>query len=121
MPRAYSIDLRERVVAACDAGGRPEEVGPRFSVEPRTVYYWLQLRKTANSLAPKPASGGSVPKLAPYAEKLRELVRKQPDATLEELRSRLSIPVCIGTVRNMLLRLKLSFKKEGHSRRRAGA
>ena len=118
---AYSVDLRERVVAACDAGEKPEEVGPRFSVCVRTVYYWLSLRKETGEVIPRAGDRGPEPKLAKHSDRLSELVRKRPDATLGELRSGLRVEVGIETIRRALLSLGLSFKKEGHPRRRAGA
>ena len=116
MANPYSLDLRQRVVGACDAGEQPEKVGPRFSVSVRTIYYWLEKRKKTGDIAPKAASGGCEHKLADYADTLRKLVRTKPDATLAELRSDLPIPVSIGAVWNMLLKLELSFKKKSHSR-----
>lgn len=54
-----------------------------------------------------------------------EQVRRQPDATLEELRhqikAELGIAVSIGTLRATLRKLKLAFKKVGPRRRAAAA
>lgn len=113
---AYSIDLRERVVAACDKGEQPEDVGPRFSVAVRTVYNWLSLRKETGEIAPRSGTRGPKPKLSEHSDRLSDLVRKKPDTTLTELRSALPIRVGIETIRRRLLYLGLSFKKERHSR-----
>lgn len=121
MPKPYSGDLRSRVIAACDAGESPELVGPRFSVTPRTVYKWLSLRRETGGIAPRPSNPGPEPILAPHVDTLRALVQDRPDATLEELRAELPVKVSIGALFNMLRRLGLSFKKEGHSRRRTTA
>lgn len=118
MPKPYSSDLRSRVIAACDAGESPELVGPRFSVTPRTVYQWLRLRRETGGIAPRPSDPGPEPILAPHADTLRAIVRDRPDATLEEIRAELPVRVSVGALFNMLGRLGLSFKKEGHSRRR---
>ena len=50
---AYSIDLRERVVAAFDNGMHTNEITKIFNVCLKTVYNWLALRKKTSNLAPK--------------------------------------------------------------------
>src|SRR3954454_12553805 len=43
MPRAYSTDLRERALAACEAGeGRQSEIARRYRVGERTLSAWLR-------------------------------------------------------------------------------
>ncbi len=108
MAKAYSLDLRERVIAGCDAGERAEEVAPRFRVSVRSVYYWLKLREETGDLTPRYSRPGPKPKLAEYTQQLRELVAERPDATLEELRSDLPVRVCIGTLWAALRSLGLS-------------
>jgi len=49
----YSIDLRNRVVAAIDGGMRITDAAKVFKVCRKTIYLWQDLRKTTNSLAPK--------------------------------------------------------------------
>lgn len=85
--KPLSMDLRERVLAACDEGGETrEEVAERFGVSPRSVYYWLGRRRDSGSAAPKPHAGGFASALDPTARNtLRELVAQQPDAYLHEL------------------------------------
>lgn len=115
MAKAYSCDLRERVIAACDAGESPEQAGPRFKVSARCIYNWLTLRIETGDLAPRDSRRGPKPKLGDHGEQLRKLVAECPDATLEELRPRLPVKVCIGTLWATLRSLNLSLKKS-HSR-----
>src|SRR3954468_12420606 len=43
MPRAYSTDLRERVLAACEAGeGSQARIAERYRVGERTLSAWLR-------------------------------------------------------------------------------
>jgi transposase len=49
--RAYSMDLRERIVAAVDAGVPQAQVAQRFGVSLRTVERYLARRRVTGSLA----------------------------------------------------------------------
>jgi transposase len=82
------MDLRERVVAACDRGeATRDEIAQRFCVSIAWVYRLLQRRRRTGSIAPKPHGGGQKPAFDVAAtERLRQAVADCPDATLEELR-----------------------------------
>ena len=121
MPRPFSMDLRKRVIAACDAGESPEDAAPRFDVGVRTIYDWLALREETGGIEPRSGKTGPKPKLAQHLATLRKLVREKPDATLGELRSKVPIQVGITTVWQALKELGLSFKEEGHLRRRTAS
>ena len=83
--RAYSMDLRERVVAAVDDGMTQEQAAATFGVSVNTVARYLARRRTTGSLAPTTYRHGPVP------EKKRRLQAWLParlavaaDATLAE-------------------------------------
>lgn len=83
MPGAYSRDLRQRVIAACEAGGRTRrEIAEQFQISEGTLYDWLRLWRTCESIAPAPHAGGHVSEVD--AAVLRELVKDQNDRTLPE-------------------------------------
>ena len=83
MPSAYSMDLRERVVAACEAGDLTrEQVARHFRIGTTTVYNYLKRRGTKNGLAASPHAGGTESGLDRTV--LREIVEAKNDATLEE-------------------------------------
>jgi len=84
---AYSIDLRERVVAAYDAReGTQEQGAARFAVSVSWVRKLLRQRRATGSIAPRPHGGGHAPAFdAAAGAKLRQAVRDDADATLEEL------------------------------------
>ena len=83
--RAYSHDLRERIVQAVERGSSRTEVARRFAVNERTVRRYLHRRSTTGSLAPVAYRRGPAPAipLAQEAALLAQL-RAHPDATLEE-------------------------------------
>ena len=85
--RAYSRDLRQKVVDAYDRGvGSQRQIAETFGVSRSFVEKLLQRRRTTGNIAPLPHGGGVKPVLDDEALALvRQLVKEEPDATLEEL------------------------------------
>jgi transposase len=84
MPRAYSVDLRERVLAADEAGeGSQAAVARRYRVGERTLSGWLQAARGEGRRGPKPRRGGRAP-VGGGGAVLAELVAERNDATLAE-------------------------------------
>jgi transposase len=84
MPRAYSNDLRERALAACEAGeGRQSEIARLYRVGERTLSGWLKVAREEGRRAPKPRRGGRPP-VGGEREALAGLVTERNDATLAE-------------------------------------
>jgi transposase len=112
--KAYSYDLRERVVRACDEGrGTRPRIADLFGVSTAWIRRLLQRRRQTGSFAAKPHAGGPPPKLDPdRCGRLAVLVTEQPDATLAELRDRLGAAVHLSTVARALARLGLTVKKK---------
>jgi transposase len=111
--KPYSMDLRQRVLAAVDAGQQTRgQIAQRFSVSTSWIRRLVQRRRETGAIAPRPHRSGPRPKLdEPRLARLRELVGRQPDATLAELRDRLAEPVSLMTVCRALRRLRLPLKK----------
>ena len=86
--KAYSLDLRERVAAACQQPSRTiGAVAAQFSVSVSFVEKLLRRQRTSGSLAPLPLRGGPAPYLdASSRAEVVACLRQQPDATLDELR-----------------------------------
>ena len=112
--RPYSLDLRQRVVAALDAGeGSQPEIAARFRVSVSFITRLLNRRRRTGSVAPSPHGGGHPPALDRAARRrLRQLVREQPDATLEELAARVGVPCGRMAIFRTLRKLKISRKKK---------
>jgi transposase len=109
--KPYSMDLRERVLAACDGGMGTAEAAEAFAVSPSWVRKLKQQRRETGSVAPRVATPGPRPALGPHADRLRELVRDQPDRSAAEYRDRLGVEVAPITVWRALRRLGLTHKK----------
>jgi transposase len=112
--RAYSLDLRERVLAAIDNHeGSISSIARTFRVSTSFVVRLLQHRRATGTLVPKPHGGGVPPALGPDdLERLAALVREQPDATLEQLKQRGGCAVSLKTLWYALDGLGLTRKKK---------
>lgn len=118
--QAYSIDLRKRVLAACDAGTRTRQVAKQFSVSPAWVRRLKQRRREDGSITPRPIPGNK-PKLDETQRgRLSVFVQQKPDATLAELQRRiadeLAVHISIGALWETLRRMNFTFKKSRHTR-----
>lgn len=109
--QAYSMDLRVRVLADCDLGMATKKVAEKYSVSVAWVRRLKQRRRESGEVEPRVAKPGPKPKLSGKEQRLEELVAQEPDATLEELRSKLGMAVSVVTVWRSLKALGLTLKK----------
>jgi transposase len=112
--KAISEDLRKRILETIQRGdGSLRQIARRFLVSVSFITRLLQLHRSTGSLEPRPHGGGNPAVLSPKnLEQLRELVQKQPDATLEELRQRLGVSCSLMTLSRALRKLGLPRKKK---------
>jgi transposase len=111
--KSYSMDLRERVVAACDAGdGTRERIAARFSVSVSWIRDLMRRRRLTGSIAPRPHGGGRAPAFdAEAGRRLRQAVKADDDATLEELATAAGVRCRPSAVHRTLERLGITRKK----------
>ena len=110
--KAYSMDLRARVLAAGDGGMTTAEAAGAFAASPAWVRRIKQRRRQAGEVAPRAqARRGPAPALEPEYDRLRASNRAEPDLTPAEVRDRLGRAAAPLTVRRALRRLGLTFKK----------
>lgn len=112
---AYSQDLRDRVLGARDRGIKTKAVARLFAVSASWVRRVVQRRRDHQEVCPRPRGGATVVKID--TERLRQLVREDPDATTRELHARLGADCSESAVDAALKRLGLSFKKRRSTRR----
>ena len=110
---AYSLDLRERVVRAVDRGDSThKQIAERFGVSTAWIKKLLKQRRETSSIAARPHGGGRKAKYGGSTlERLRQELRQQPDATLEELRNRTRRDASLMAVFRALKRLGSRRKK----------
>lgn len=124
MARAYSLDLRERVVAAVIDGRSCRQVSGLFRVSVASVVKWAQRARSTGSPAALPMGGRvGVSKLDGEREWLLDQLAEKPDLTLHallgELRER-GVTVSCDTLWRFLRGAGISFKKN-RVRQRAGS
>jgi transposase len=91
---AYSVDLRERVIAAFDLGDMTDEkVAGLFQVGEATVHRWKRLNRETGSVVPKPPRGGGMPpRVAPENyDVVRAMVKEEPDLSVPKMRKQSEI------------------------------
>lgn len=121
MARAYSLDLRERVVAAVLAGDSCRKVAATFRVSVASVVKWSQRFRTFGSPAARPMGGGRPYVLAGERDWLLRRITEMPDITLRALQSELAdrgIEVSYFAVWHFFEHEGISFKKN-RARQRA--
>ena len=124
MPKPYSLDLRERVVRAVEAGASCREAAATFEIGVSSAIRWVSLKEETGAVAPRPRGGKSRSPLEPHADWLLQLTRAQPDLTLEAIVARCGEEIGLETseasLRRFFKRHAITFKKKP-ARGRAGA
>jgi len=115
MGAAYSQDLRDRVLAACDRGMPTKEVAEVFAVSPAWVRRIKQRRRETGETSPRKMGGPGPIKID--RARLAELVAEQPDATLKELQDRIGVECSQSAICTALKKLGFTFKKRRSMRR----
>ncbi len=82
--KAYSQDLRERVLRAVDQGRPRSEIISLFGVSRATIKRYLKQRRELGTLSPKPIPGRPSRKGAALQAGLSSQLHTHSDATLEE-------------------------------------
>ena len=82
--RAYSQDLRQRILHAVDQGKPRAEIIQTFAVSRSTIKRYLKLRRETDDVKPKAIPGRPAKKGAALLTGLQPQLDAHPDATLEE-------------------------------------
>lgn len=117
MAKAYSIDLRERVLQDADAGLPSKELAARYHVSRAWVDALKQRRRETGTIAALKQTKFRERVLVGQAAHLGALVAARPDATLAELREALQTSAGLATIWRELDRLQLTVKKNDSRRR----
>lgn len=114
MPRAYSADMRARVIGRVESGGSRREAAEHYEVSASTAINWVKCFRETGRCAAKPR-GGSISPLEEHAEFLLAVIEDQPDLTLDEVIAvlgRHKIPGSRTAIWRFFQRHTISFKKK---------
>jgi len=120
MGKPYSDDLRERVVAAIEAGQTRVKVAKLYNMALSTVGGFIKRKRETGRVSPDKFGGYKTFALEPHRALVKELVAEQPDSTLAELQVRLAkekVKVSQSGISRFLHHINLTFKKKVYTRR----
>ncbi len=113
MPKAYSEDMRTRLIARVESGESRREAAEHYEVSASTAVNWVKCFRETGRCAAKPR-GGNVSPLEEHGEFLLGLIDEQPDLTLDEVISTMRRHKIAGSrtaVWRFFQRHKITFKK----------
>jgi transposase len=103
--KAYSQDLRDRVIAAVEVGQHSHpEIAATFAISESTLDKWLKRWRDTGSVAALPFAGGRERVLKACTAVIRAEVQQQPDVTLAELCERVATQTEVTASRSMMAR-----------------
>lgn len=123
MARAYSMDLRKRVVWAVVEGGSVRAVAARFGVSASAAVKWSQRYRETGALAPRPVGGRKPYVLSGERDWLLGRIAEAPDLTLRALQAELAergVAASYHAVWDFFAHEGVTFKKKP-ARHRAGS
>jgi transposase len=121
--RAYSQDLRERVLRALERRERPTDIAARLEVSRVWVYQVSRRFKQSGQRGSLPMGGQRRSRVAAMESTLRAWIEAEVDVTLAELCTRLGergIAIKVPALWHQLNKWQLTFKKNS-TRQRAVA
>jgi len=122
--QSYSLDLRERIIAAREEGHSVVEIIKIFRVSRSSVERYWRMHRHKGSVAQKQRGGYRKARLQPHDERLRDWIEKENTITLLQIQIRLKksvgVRVSLATLARRVAHIGLSYKKNA-SRRRARA
>lgn len=111
MGRAYSQDLRDRVIEAVESDGMSRRAAARrFGVSDSSAIKWLQRYRRTGQRSPVGTGGHRRSVLAPHRDFLAAVRTEQPDITLAALCRRLAAERGVKADTGMMSRF---FRREG--------
>jgi len=114
MPAPYSQDLRERVIGFMALGGSARAAAVRFDISVSSAIRWGQRWRSEGHARRRAMGGDRRSRLGEHRAKVLQLVARQPDLTLQEIRNALAawgITVGLSTVHRFLGAQNLTLKK----------
>jgi transposase len=113
--KAYSQDLRERILQTVDEGKTQAEAASLLKVSETTVKRYIRQKREKGHVRPKSIPGRPPSKRAPLEAQLQPQLERRPDATLQEhceaWEAEAGIKVSISTMSRAMQHLQWTRKK----------
>ena len=120
MARAYSQDLRERVIAATEAGLPARHAADRFGIGIATAIVWARRARETGERTARRQGQPQRSKLDPHGAYLQGLIDADCDITLAEMQAKLlekhGLKAAIGTLWKFLDQRGPTVKKRPRTR-----
>jgi transposase len=110
--RPISSDKRKLIIAAHERGETSEAIALWMNVSVSSVYNVRRLYRKSGTISPKPFPGRRSILTSEQLCRIREVVEAQNDITLEELISKLKLPIKKSRLSVILIKMGFSFKKK---------
>ncbi len=110
--KAYSEDLRVRILRDSESGIGTREVALKYDVSESWVRRLKQRQRETGEITARSQRSGPHPKWLDHCDRIEKLVEEQPDITLRELCEKLPIEISISTLHRALKHLQITFKKK---------
>jgi len=116
MVKSLSEDLRERVIAAVEAGASRRQAAARFGVSASSAVRWMQAWLQQDRIAPQRQGGDRrSAHVEGHADFLLAQIEKTPDLTIVEIQALLKergVTVSYGSLWRFFDRHQITFKKK---------
>ena len=111
--KALSLDLRERIVAACDRGDQTEQqIADRFEVSLGMVKKLLKQRRRIGDISAQyHRCGGKAKIFQEHKDRMKQLLEERPDMTLDEIREACGLCCTLSAIHIVLKKMGLTYKK----------
>jgi transposase len=116
MGRPYSLDLRERVVAAIEGGMSTRAAAARFSIGIATAGAWARLKRATGEVRPAKQGKPKGSVLDPHGDFILDVLKRTPDTTLDEMVERLREERAVTVVRTAVWKF-LDRHEQTHKKR----
>lgn len=110
--KAYSQDLRERVLADYDVKLGTWTIALKYKVSPSWIRRLVQRRRESGEVTPRSSRNQRQAQWLDKQEDIKKLIQEKPDLTLKELQQRLGTSLSLQTLSRALHAMKLTFKKK---------
>ena len=121
MARAYSQDLRDRVIDTALSGVPARQAAARFGVGIATAIVWVRRARESGERTARRQGQPRRSKLDPHRDFLLGLIETTSDITIVEMQERLAtergVTASVGTIWTFLDRCDMTVKKRPPMRR----